>query len=93
VDRHLIRFSPFFVLHDDKPSPSRPWLSQHCRRGFEDGVSKKGKLGTTINYLRAAAGIDLGNTIQFLHGAAGIGLGTTIKYMRHSASGAAGNGL
>jgi hypothetical protein len=48
-------------------------------------------MGTTIKYLRGAAGI--GTTIKYLRGAAGIGLGTTIKYLRRSTSGAAGNGL
>jgi hypothetical protein len=41
-------------------------------------------LGTTIIYLRAAAGIDLGTTIKYLRrttrAAANNGLGTTIKY-------------
>jgi hypothetical protein len=50
-------------------------------------------LGTTIKYLRAAAGIALGNTIKNLRSAAGIGLGTTIKYLQRPASGVAGNGL
>jgi hypothetical protein len=50
-------------------------------------------LGTTIKYLRGAAGIGLGIKIDYLRrttsGAAGSGLGTAIKLLR----GAAGVGL
>ena len=38
-------------------------------------------------------GNDLGTTIKYLRGAAGVGLGTTIKYLRRATSAAAGNGL
>ena len=34
VDRHLVRCSPFFVLHDDEATPSRPWLRLDYQRGF-----------------------------------------------------------
>jgi hypothetical protein len=44
LGRHLTRFSPFFVLHDNKDSPSRSRLSQNSRGGFEDFISKKKKL-------------------------------------------------
>jgi hypothetical protein len=49
--------------------------------------------GTTIKYLRGAAGNGLMTTIKNLRGAADIGLSTTTKYLRHRTSGAAGNGL
>jgi 5'-3' exonuclease len=35
----------------------------------------------------------MGSTIKYLRGAAGIGLGTRIKYLRRSTSGAAGSGM
>ena len=35
----------------------------------------------------------LGTTIKYLRGAAGIGLGTTTKYLRRTTSAAANNGL
>jgi hypothetical protein len=41
ADRHLIRCSPFFVLHNDEASRSRSRLSQNYQRGFEDEASKK----------------------------------------------------
>jgi hypothetical protein len=50
-------------------------------------------LGTTIKYLRGAAGNGLDATIKYLRGAAGISLGTTAKYLRRKTSGAAGSGL
>jgi hypothetical protein len=34
-----------------------------------------------------------GTSVKYLRGAAGIGLGTTIKYLQRTTSGAAGNGL
>jgi hypothetical protein len=47
------------------------------------GVAGNG-LGTTIKYLRGAAGIGPGTKVKYLRcttsGAAGIGLGTTAKY-------------
>jgi hypothetical protein len=62
--------------HGQRPGETIKYL-----RCTTSGTAGNG-LGTTINYLLAAAGIGLGTTIKFLRGAAGIGLGTTIQYLR-----------
>jgi hypothetical protein len=88
------------VVHNER----QPAARSERRRGQRPGAAIKylrctpsaavgNVLGTTIKYLRFAAGIGLDNTIKYLRGAAGFGLGTTIKYLRRSTSVAAGNGL
>ena len=52
-------------------------------------------LGTTIKFLRAAAGIGMSTMIRYLRritsAAANNGLGTTIKYLVHQNAGAGNN--
>jgi hypothetical protein len=69
-------------LHDQVPEThnkrhrgQRPGATAKYLRRTTSGAAENG-LGTTIKYLRGAAGISLGTTVKYLRGAAGIGPGT-----------------
>jgi hypothetical protein len=66
------------ATHNERRRGHRPGAMTNYLRCTTSGPAGN-CLGTTIKFLRAAAGIDLGTTIKNLCVGAGIGLGITIK--------------
>jgi hypothetical protein len=78
------------AMHNERRRGQRPGHYDQVSATHNERRRGQRYLRCTIN---GAAGDGLGTTIMYLRAAAGIGLGNTIKYMRRTTSGAAGNVL